>query len=219
VGRSKLSFGSKPANKSRQIVSLRRPHTGGIVISISLVRSRDVDARFTWNFKTKIKILGSECQTSGTYAKMAKQATKKSDNAAACLCFLNYVAFLRPAADRAVSILPWVVSRDRTYAFQTHFRRHYGFEEHDFVTDFQNVHAILIGERRMSIRQRPGHTWTRQKEMRTKNSKKDRTFASWWVQTIIRYLCIHPAFPYRIKRKVVSGDLPFLSDRGSCLYI
>jgi hypothetical protein len=34
----------------------------------------------------------------------AKQATKK-DNAAASFCFLNYLAFLRPAADRAVSIL------------------------------------------------------------------------------------------------------------------
>jgi hypothetical protein len=31
----------------------------------------------------------------------------KKDN---CLCFLNYLAFLRPAADRAVSILPWVYS-------------------------------------------------------------------------------------------------------------
>jgi hypothetical protein len=28
-------------------------------------------------YKIKIKILGSECQTSGTYAKRAKQATKK----------------------------------------------------------------------------------------------------------------------------------------------
>jgi hypothetical protein len=66
--------------------------------------------------KIKIKILGSECQASGTYAKRAKQATKK-DNAAACLCFLNYLAFLRPAADRAVSILPWVVSPGRSYGF------------------------------------------------------------------------------------------------------
>jgi hypothetical protein len=54
------------------------------------------------DFKIKIKILVSECQTSGTYAKRAKQATKK-DTAAACLCFLIYLAFLRPAADRAVS--------------------------------------------------------------------------------------------------------------------
>jgi hypothetical protein len=33
------------------------------------------------------------------------------------LCFLNYLALLRPAADRAVSILPWVVSRGRSYGF------------------------------------------------------------------------------------------------------
>jgi hypothetical protein len=52
------------------------------------------------------KIMGSECKTSGTYAKRAKQATKK-DN---CSCFLNYLAFLRPEADWAVFILPWVVS-------------------------------------------------------------------------------------------------------------
>jgi hypothetical protein len=52
----------------------------------------------------------------GTYAKRAKQATKKV-NAAACLCFLKYLVFLRPAADRAVSILPWVVSRGRSYGF------------------------------------------------------------------------------------------------------
>jgi hypothetical protein len=64
----------------------------------------------------EFKILGSECQTSGTCAKRAKQATKK-DNAAACLNFLNYLAFLRPAADRAVSILPWVVSPCRSYGF------------------------------------------------------------------------------------------------------
>jgi hypothetical protein len=63
--------------------------------------------------KIKIKILGSEYQTSGTYAKRAEQATK-IDN---CLCFLNCLAFLRPAADRAVSILPWVVSPGRSYGF------------------------------------------------------------------------------------------------------
>jgi hypothetical protein len=61
----------------------------------------------------KFKILGSECQTSGTYAKRAKQATKK-DN---CSCFLDYLAFLRPTADRAISILPWVVSPGRSYGF------------------------------------------------------------------------------------------------------
>jgi hypothetical protein len=37
------------------------------------------------------------------------------DNAATCSCFLNYLAFIRPAADRAVPILPLVVSRGRKY--------------------------------------------------------------------------------------------------------
>jgi hypothetical protein len=41
----------------------------------------------------------------GIYAKRAKQATQK-DNAAAWICFLDYLAFLRPAADWTVSILP-----------------------------------------------------------------------------------------------------------------
>jgi hypothetical protein len=66
--------------------------------------------------KVKVKIFGFECQTSGKYSKRVKKEQKK-DNAAACLCFLNYLAFLRPAADRAVSILPWVVSRGRSYGF------------------------------------------------------------------------------------------------------
>jgi hypothetical protein len=64
----------------------------------------------------KITILGSECQTSGTCSKRAKQETK-IDNAAACLCCLNYLASFRPVADRAVSKLPWVVSRGRSYGF------------------------------------------------------------------------------------------------------
>jgi hypothetical protein len=64
----------------------------------------------------QVKLLSSEYQTSGTCAKRAKQATKK-DNAAACLCFLNYLAFLRPAAVRTVSILPWIASRGRPYGF------------------------------------------------------------------------------------------------------
>jgi hypothetical protein len=66
-------------------------------------------------FKIKIKILGSEFQTSGS-SKTAQWATKK-DNASACLCFLNYLAFLRPAADRAVSILPLIVRRGLSYGF------------------------------------------------------------------------------------------------------
>jgi hypothetical protein len=44
--------------------------------------------------KIKIKIPGFECQATGTYANRAKQVTKK-DNAAACLCFLNNLAFGR----------------------------------------------------------------------------------------------------------------------------
>jgi hypothetical protein len=66
--------------------------------------------------KIKIKILGSECDASGKFSKRAKQATK-IDNAAACLCFLIYLEFLRPAANRAVSILPWVVRRGRSKGF------------------------------------------------------------------------------------------------------
>jgi hypothetical protein len=42
---------------------------------------------------------------------------QQKDNTAACLCFLKYLAFLRPAADRAVSILAWVVSRGRSCLF------------------------------------------------------------------------------------------------------
>jgi hypothetical protein len=61
----------------------------------------------------EFKIRGSECQASGTWSKRAKQPTKKVN----CLCFLNYLAFLRPAADRAVSILPWVVSPGRSHGF------------------------------------------------------------------------------------------------------
>jgi hypothetical protein len=89
-----------------------------------------VEAKINWWYRSQdefahsnhkstpgqVKLLGSECQTSGTYAKTAKQATKK-DNAAACLCFLNYLASLRPAADRAASILPWIVSPGRSYGF------------------------------------------------------------------------------------------------------
>jgi hypothetical protein len=36
------------------------------------------------------------------------QAGNKKDNGAACLYFLSCLAFLQPAADRAVSKLPWV---------------------------------------------------------------------------------------------------------------
>jgi hypothetical protein len=44
---------------------------------------------------------------------------------------------------------------------------------------FENDHAISIGERkRMSIRQRPGHTWTRRKEMWIKKQKEGWNFRS-----------------------------------------
>jgi hypothetical protein len=36
------------------------------------------------------------------------QEGNKKDNAAVCLYYLNSLAFLRTAADRVVSILPWV---------------------------------------------------------------------------------------------------------------
>jgi hypothetical protein len=64
--------------------------------------------------QAKLKV--SEYPTSGISAKRASAGHMKN-NAAACLCFLNYLAFLRPAADRAVSLLPWVVSRGRSYGF------------------------------------------------------------------------------------------------------
>jgi hypothetical protein len=82
---------------------------------------------FSSSLISQVKLLVSECQASGIHPKRAKLA-KQKDNTAACLCFLNYLAFLRPAADRAVSILPWVVSRGRSYGFlwadsSTHDRR------------------------------------------------------------------------------------------------
>jgi hypothetical protein len=52
----------------------------------------------------------SEGRMSGTYKERASAGNKK-DNAAACLYFLNYLAFLWPAADRAGSILSFVEIR------------------------------------------------------------------------------------------------------------
>jgi hypothetical protein len=66
--------------------------------------------------RSQVKLLVSECQTRGRYSKRAKRVTKK-DNAATFLCFLNNLAFLRPAADRAISILSFVVSRGRSHGF------------------------------------------------------------------------------------------------------
>jgi recombinational DNA repair protein (RecF pathway) len=54
---------------------------------------------------------------SGVYAKGAKQATTKTTPRLVLLHFLNYLAFLRPAADQINSVLPWVVSRGRSYGF------------------------------------------------------------------------------------------------------
>jgi hypothetical protein len=65
---------------------------------------------------SQVNIQCPGCQASCTYAKRDKQAAK-IDNAAACSCFLNYLAFLRQATDRAVSVLPWVVSPGRPYGF------------------------------------------------------------------------------------------------------
>jgi hypothetical protein len=42
---------------------------------------------------------------------------QQKQNAAACLCFLNYLTFHRLAADRTDSILSWVVSRGRSHGF------------------------------------------------------------------------------------------------------
>jgi hypothetical protein len=50
-----------------------------------------------------------------------------------------------------------------------YFRRHFGYEEHNFVTGFQNDDATLIEEKRkLLIRQRPGHAGTQRKESQVK---------------------------------------------------
>jgi hypothetical protein len=55
------------------------------------------------------------CLIRGLETKKAKHR-KEKDETTVCLRFLNYLAsFLWPSADRAVSILPWVVSRGRSY--------------------------------------------------------------------------------------------------------
>jgi hypothetical protein len=46
-------------------------------------------------------------------------------------------------------------------------------------------------------------------ELKTERSMELSQHESWWVQTIIGYSCIHSTFPYRIKRKVRNGGLPF----------
>jgi hypothetical protein len=75
--------------------------------------------------REKIYIHSDQVQVQDTRLRMPNKwhmckegkAGNKKDKAAACLYFLNYLAFLRPAADRAVSILPWVVSPGRSYRF------------------------------------------------------------------------------------------------------
>jgi hypothetical protein len=59
----------------------------------------------------QVKLLVFECQTSGTYANRAKHATKKR-KLLCLLFFLNKLALLQPAADRALFILHWAVARD-----------------------------------------------------------------------------------------------------------
>jgi hypothetical protein len=101
---------TKRVKKYSQTSRLEKPE------ELQLHHNHESSCFWICSCKIKIKILGSECQTSGTYATRAKQATKKY-NAVACLCFLNYLALLRPAADRTISIFPWVVSRGRSYGF------------------------------------------------------------------------------------------------------
>jgi hypothetical protein len=57
-----------------------------------------------------IKISGSECHKQVALMQRGPSEQQNNDNAAACLYFLNDHAFLRPAADRAISILLWAVS-------------------------------------------------------------------------------------------------------------
>jgi hypothetical protein len=66
--------------------------------------------------QVKSIVLASECHKSGMCTKRAS-AGIKNDNAAPCLCFLNYLVSLRPATDRTDSVLPWVVSRSGSYIF------------------------------------------------------------------------------------------------------
>jgi hypothetical protein len=75
------------------------------------------------------------------------QAFNKKDNR---LCFLNYLAFLRPAADRAVSILPWVVSPGRSYGFlwagsiiKRNVRKGYPTPAYSPVSDRRRLTALV----------------------------------------------------------------------------
>jgi hypothetical protein len=84
------------------------------------IRTRTVSAlrKGLGQDKIKIKILGSECQTSGKYSKRPLgQAGNKKRQLRRLLVFSELPSLLSAAADRAVSILPWVVRRGRLYGF------------------------------------------------------------------------------------------------------
>jgi hypothetical protein len=75
------------------------------------------------------------------------QAGNTKDN---CLCFLNYLAFLQPAADGAVSILPWIVSPGRSYEFlsagsiiQKNVRRENPTPAYSPVSDRRRLTALV----------------------------------------------------------------------------
>jgi hypothetical protein len=82
--------------------------------------------------------------------KEGQAGNQKKDNAAACLCFLKYLAFLRPAADRAVSVLPWVVSPGRSHGFlwadyiiQKHVRKDNPTPAYSPVSDRRRLTALV----------------------------------------------------------------------------
>jgi hypothetical protein len=58
-----------------------------------------------------------ERHKNSVYAKGVIRITR-TDNAAACLYYMNYKAILRPIADRTDPVLPLVVSRGRSIEFK-----------------------------------------------------------------------------------------------------
>jgi hypothetical protein len=46
-------------------------------------------------------------------------------------------------------------------------------------------------------------------ELKTERGKELSQHFSQCVEAIVGYLCIHPTFPYRIKRKVLAGTVYF----------
>jgi hypothetical protein len=85
----------------------------------------------------------------------------------------------------------------------------------DSITDMKNMTSLQVFKTTMQYRLERGRECRYAnglgileldgKRCELKNRKKDRTYAA-------RYLYIHPTFPYRIKRKIVCGDLLFSSD-------